>query len=61
MVPKFEVEWTMQGWAVVEADDTEEAKQILHEGLVNLDTAWFEQFDVTNARTESVEPMGEHE
>lgn len=54
-MPRFELEWSMMGRAVIEADDADEAEQILHEGLSNLDSSMFEEVDVLDTTTDSVE------
>jgi len=51
----YELEWSASGSAVIEADDPDEAEQILHEGLANLDSSMFEEVDVLDINTESVE------
>lgn len=42
----FEVEWSARGTVTVEADDADEAEQLVTEGLGYFDTSQFEQFDV---------------
>lgn len=42
----FEVEWAARGTATVEADDLDEAEQLVTEGLRYFDTSQFESFDV---------------
>lgn len=54
-MPRFELEWTITGSAVVEADDADEAEQILVEGLGNLDSSMFEEVDVLETSVDSVE------
>lgn len=56
-MPKFDLEWAMYGRAVIEADDSDEAEQILHDGLSSFDTSMFEQFDVDSTKTTDVEPV----
>lgn len=51
----FELEWTLQGRAVVEADDSDEAEQLLAEGLTNLDSSMFEEVDVDDITVDAVE------
>jgi len=51
---KFEVHWTAEGSAVIEADDPQEAEDLLHDGLRVLDTSMFESFDVDDTTVESV-------
>jgi hypothetical protein len=45
----------MTGRAVIEADDADEAEQILHEGLSNLDSSMFEEVDVLDITTDAIE------
>ena len=54
-MPKFDLGWAMYGRAVIEADDSDEAEQILHDGLSSFDTGMFEQFDVNSTETTDVE------
>lgn len=42
----YEVEWSARGTATVEADDLDEAEQLVTEGLRYFDTSQFEEFDV---------------
>lgn len=56
---QFELEWAMYGRAVIEADDTDEAEDILHSGLMNLDSGMFEEVDVDSIETTSVEELEE--
>jgi len=52
---QFELEWTMTGRSIIEADDVDEAELILQEGLANLDTTMFDEFDVNDVSTDSAE------
>jgi hypothetical protein len=54
-MPKFALEWTVQGSAVIEADDADEAERILHDCLGNFDTSMMEEFDVLETTTDSVD------
>lgn len=54
---RFELEWTMQGRCVVEADDADEAESILSDGLLNLDHSMFDEIDVEEVISDSVEEM----
>ena len=54
---RFRIEWSMNGSAVIEADDEDEAEVLLHEGLENFETVAFEQFLVAEVSTDSVEPV----
>lgn len=56
-MPRFELEWTMTGSAVIEADDPAEAKQLLEDGLVNLDHSDFESIDCDDVVVRSTEPV----
>lgn len=47
----------MSGSAVIEADDAEEAEQLLGEGLVNLDASMFDEIDVDEVTADSTEPV----
>jgi hypothetical protein len=49
----------MYGRSVIEADDSDEAEQILHDGLSSFDTGMFDQFDVDSTETVDVEPADE--
>lgn len=54
---RFELEWTAQGRAVIEADDADEAETLLTEGLLNLDSSMFDEVDVEEVTSDSVEEM----
>lgn len=54
-MPNFELDWTMTGGAVIEADDAQEAKVILREGMANLDVTMFESWDVTSVEVDRAE------
>ena len=54
-MPKFDIEWAMYGRAVIEADDSGEAQQILADGLESFDTSMFEQVDVDSSEIMDVE------
>lgn len=56
-MPQFEVEWAMYGRTVVEADDSDEAEQIVHEGLSDFDAGMFEQHDVDSVDTMDINPV----
>jgi hypothetical protein len=60
-MPKFNLEWSVTGSAVIEADDADEAEQILHEGLANLDSSMFEEVDVLETTTDEVLEVGDDE
>lgn len=45
-MPMYDVEWEMQGTAVVEADDPEEARELVVEAITNFDTLQLEQWGV---------------
>lgn len=60
-MPRFELEWAMYGRAVIEADDPDEADQILHDGLASFDTGMFEQFDVDSTETTNAQIADEDE
>lgn len=55
----FEIEWTMTGRAIIEADDVDESELILQEGLANLDASMFDEFDVNDVSTDSAERVDE--
>lgn len=57
----FELEWSMYGRAVIEADDQDEAEEIMHTNLFNLDSAMFDEIDVDGVDTVSVEQLAELE
>lgn len=54
-MPKFELQWTATGRALIEADDADEAEQLLHEGLLIMDSSMFDEFDVDETTTDDVE------
>jgi hypothetical protein len=54
-VARFELQWTISGRALIEADDADEAEKILHEGLANLDSSMFDEIDVDETTTDDVE------
>lgn len=56
-MPRFEVEWSAQGRAVIEADDADEAETLLSEGLRNLDHSMFDEVDVEEVASDSVEEL----
>lgn len=58
-MPQFELDWSMQGRALVEADDADEAEQILHEGLANLDSSMFDEIDVNETTTDDVQEVAD--
>ena len=58
-MPKFEMEWSMQGRATVEADDHDEAEDILHDGLLVLDSTMFEHIDMDEITVDAVEELTE--
>jgi hypothetical protein len=43
---KFELEWSLQGRATIEADDRDEAENLLADGLLDLDSSMFETVTV---------------
>lgn len=45
-MPSFEVEWSMRGTAVVEADDVDEAEALVTEALTNFETYHLDEIDV---------------
>lgn len=45
-MPSWEVEWSMRGTAVVEADDSDEAESIVTEALTNFETYQLDEIDV---------------
>lgn len=47
----FEFEWAAYGRTVIEADDPDEAEQILHDGLASFDAGMFDQHDVDSTET----------
>lgn len=57
----FELEWSMYGRAVIEADDQDEAEEIMHTNLFNLDSGMFDEIDVDGVDTVSVEELVEVE
>lgn len=54
-MPLYELEWSMQGKAVIEADDPDEADELLQAGLENLDSSQFEEVDVHDVTADSCE------
>lgn len=57
-MPKFELEWSTQGRATIEADDPDEAEDILQDGLMVFDTSMFESVDVNEITIDAVEESG---
>ena len=55
----FEIDWSCQGRVTVEADDRDEAEQLVTEGLYNFDTTMFESFDVDEASVDEVKESNE--
>lgn len=53
----FEVRWHSAGRAVIEADDAEEAEQILDEGLMILDSSMFDSLDVDYVDVDKVKEL----
>lgn len=45
-MPTFDLSWSLSGSATLEADDIEEATQILQDGLLDLDSSMLESIDV---------------
>lgn len=56
---QFELEWSMSGRVVVEADDADEAEQLMHDNLFNLDSGMFDEIDVDSVETVSCEELEE--
>lgn len=54
-MPRFDLEYAIYGHVVIEADDANEAEQIMHDGLSSFDTSMFEQFDVDQVETNDIE------
>jgi hypothetical protein len=50
---QFELEWSAVGSATIEADDADEAADILAEGLRNLDSSMFDEVDVEEITVDS--------
>lgn len=55
-MPSFEVEWRMTGSAVVDADDTEEAEQIVTDALTNFETYHLDEIEVEETEMLEVFP-----
>lgn len=53
-MPKFELEWSLTGRAVVEADDADEAEDILNDSLLSLDSTMLEEVDVYEVTVDGV-------
>jgi len=45
-MPLYEVEWTARGNATVEADDADEAEQLITEAVTNFETLMLDSVDV---------------
>ena len=56
-MPRFELEWSASGRATIEADDADEAEEILTEGLSNLDSSMFETVDVDETSADNTEEV----
>lgn len=54
MPKKFELEWSLSGRAVVEADDSAEAEDILSDSLLGLDSTMLEEVDVYEVTIDGV-------
>ena len=53
-MPIFDLHWHLEGRATIEADDGAEARDLLKEGLDNLDSSMFESVDVDDVTVDSV-------
>lgn len=51
----YQLDWTVEGTAVVEAEDAIEAQEILADGLSKLDSSMFEMIDVHRVSAVQVE------
>lgn len=58
-MPKFEVEWLMRGTATVEADDRDEAEQIVTDALRGFETYPLEEYDVDDTECVDVQEVGD--
>jgi hypothetical protein len=56
---KFELEWSLQGRATIEADDRDEAENLLADGLLDLDSSMFETVDIDTVTVDAVEELAE--
>lgn len=56
---KFELEWSLQGRATIEADDHDEAENLLADGLLDLDSSMFETVDIDTVTVDAVEELAE--
>ena len=45
-MPRYDVDWEASGTAVVEADDPDEARELVAEAVQNFDVSQLEQWDV---------------
>jgi hypothetical protein len=45
-MPRFNIDWSMAGTAVVEADDLDEAESIMTEAMDNWDSSMLDEVDV---------------
>lgn len=55
----FELEWSLTGHAQIEADDADEAEQILQDGLLNLDASMFDSVDVDEVTVDSTDVLAD--
>lgn len=58
-MPEFELEWSMQGRATIDADDRDEAENTLADGLMELNSFMFNSFDVDEVTVDQVEEVDE--
>lgn len=58
---KFEVEWAMRGTAVVEADDVDEAEQIVTDALQGFETYPLEEYEVDETECLDTTPREDDE
>lgn len=47
-MPRYEVRWSANGTASVEADDADEAEQLISEAITNFETVMLDSVDVEN-------------
>lgn len=47
-MPRYEVRWSANGTAAVEADDADEAEQLISEAITNFETVMLDSVDVEN-------------
>lgn len=56
-MPKYAIDWTMTGTAVIEADDEDEAEALGADALRDFETYNFEEFEIDDAKAKVQEEV----